>query len=675
MELPFTLPDGSAVSLPAGAPARQLAARLPGAADALALVVEGEIVDLHTPLRRGGSVRAVLPRTEEGLEVLRHTAAHVMAQAVARLFGKDRVEFAIGPVIEDGFYYDFDIDHAFTPEDLPRIQEEMARIVAEDLPLSREEASGKPAALARLEAAGRARFKREIVAGLADDAVVSFYGQGEFTDLCRGPHLPSTGRVGDAFRLLSVAGAYWRGDEKRPMLQRIYATAFFDRAELEEFVRLKEEAKRRDHRVLGRELGLFQFTEASPGTAIWLPKGMVCYRALESMIRERLDRRGYVEVRTPVLLDTSVWKVTGHMDHYRENMFFLEPSEERLFGMKPMNCPGAAMVFREGLRSYRELPLRLAEFGLIHRYEKSGVLGGLTRVRSFTQDDAHLFCTLDQLEAELRSLVEFVREVYALFGFDPVTLYFATRPGSSTGSDEMWARAEGAIESVLRASGADHRLAPGDGAFYGPKIDFKVRDSIKREWQLATIQVDFSLPEKFDLEYVAPDGSRQRPVVIHRAILGSFERMFGVLVEHFAGAFPLWLAPEQVRVVPVSEEKQADACRAAVEALRAAGLRASADLSSGKMGGKIREATMQKVPYVFVIGGREAESGAVAVRRRDGHDLGALPLAEAVEALRLEAAERRLDPALGPPPGTPLPERKPRSGKPGAPAAAAGDPA
>ncbi|NUN53250.1 MAG: threonine--tRNA ligase, partial [Planctomycetaceae bacterium] len=572
MDLEFRLPDGSLRRYPAGTPGRDIARDLPGASGALALLVDGEYLDLHSPARKGGALRPVLPGTEEGLEVVRHTAAHVMAQAVARLFGKDAVEFAIGPVIDEGFYYDFDIEHAFTPEDLPRIEEEMRRIVREDLPLSRSEVEGKDAARARLDASGKAEFKKEIVRDLPDGSVFSFYSQGEFTDLCRGPHVPSTGAVGEAFKLLSVAGAYWRGDEKRKMLQRIYATAFFRKEELDEWVRLKEEAKRRDHRVLGRELGLFKFPEASPGAAIWLPKGMICWRELERVIREKLDARGYVEVRTPVLLDSSVWKVTGHMDHYRENMYFLEKQEDRLFGMKPMNCPGSAMVFQEGLRSYRELPLRLAEFGLVHRNEKSGVLGGLTRVRSFVQDDAHVYCTPEQLEDELRDLVAFVREIYGLFGFADIRMYLATRPASSTGTDAMWRNAEEAIGSVLRASGAPFVMDPGGGAFYGPKIDFKVLDSIRREWQLATIQVDFSLPEKFDLDYVAQDGTRKRPVVIHRAILGSFERMFGILVEHFAGAFPLWLSPEQVRVVPVSEEKQADACRAAVAALRAAGL-------------------------------------------------------------------------------------------------------
>jgi threonyl-tRNA synthetase len=658
MSLQFRLPDGSEKSLPAESPARDLAQLLPGAENALALLVDGEFVDLHSPLRKGGQVRPVLPNTEEGLEVLRHTAAHVMAQAVARLWGKDNVEFAIGPVIDEGFYYDFDIDHAFTPEDLPKIEEEMRKIVREDLPLKRAEKKSKAEALAVLDASGRATFKKEIIRDLPGEPVISFYSQGEFTDLCRGPHVPSTGRIGPAFKLMSVAGAYWRGDEKRKMLQRIYATAFFEQAELDEFLRLKEEAKRRDHRVLGRELGLYKFPEASPGSCIWLPKGMVSWRELEGMLREKLSARDYQEIRTPVLLDASVWKVTGHLDHYRENMFFLEKQEDRLFGMKPMNCPGSAMVFQEGVRSYRELPLRLAEFGVIHRNEKSGVLGGLTRVRGFTMDDAHIYCAPEQLRAEIEDLVTLVREVYALFGFTEIRMYFATRPASSTGTDAMWKDAEAALEGVLQQSGAPWKSDPGGGAFYGPKIDFKVLDSIKREWQVATIQVDFSLPEKFDLEYSAQDGTRKRPVVVHRAILGSFERMFGILVEHFAGVFPLWLAPEQVRVIPVSEEKQADACRAAVAALRAAGLRASADLGAGKMGAKIRDAVMQKVPYAFVVGQREADSGQVAVRRRDGHDLGAMPLAEVVAALKREYDERRLDPILGPPPGTPLPERK-----------------
>ncbi|MHC4924953.1 MAG: threonine--tRNA ligase [Planctomycetota bacterium] len=658
MSLSLVFPDGSEHSYEEGASPRDVLSDLSGADSALALIVDGEYQDLHTPLRRSGRVRPVLPRSEEGLEVLRHTAAHVMAQAVARLWGKDKVEFAIGPVIQDGFYYDFDVDEPFKPEDLPRIEEEMRKIVAEDLPLSRVEMSGKDKAQSALNEAGRATFKKEIVDDLPDDSVFSFYSQGEFTDLCRGPHVTSTAVVGNDFKLLSVAGAYWRGSEKNKMLQRIYATAFFDDKALEEYLHLREEAKKRDHRVLGRELGLFKFPEASPGSPIWLPNGMIAFRALEQMIRDKLDERRYVEIRTPVLLDSSVWKVTGHLDHYKENMFFLQEQDDRLYGLKPMNCPGSAMAFQEGIRSYRELPLRLAEFGFCHRNEKSGVLGGLTRVRSFTQDDAHVYCTPDQLESELDDLVAFVQEVYAVLGFEHVTMDFATRPASSTGSDEMWENAEAAIKSVLERSGEPFRIEPGDGAFYGPKIDFKVTDSIKREWQLATIQVDFSLPDKFDLEYTAQDGTRQRPVVIHRAILGSFERMFGILIEHFAGAFPLWLAPEQVRVVPISEEKQGDACRAAVAALREAGVRATADLASGKMGAKIREAVMAKVPYVFVIGNREAESGAVAVRRRDGHDLGAIPLVDAVEAIAGEAKARSREPALGPPLGTPLPERK-----------------
>ncbi len=650
MDLEFRFPDSSVHRYPAGTPARAVAKDLPGSPGALALLIDGQFVDFHTPLRKGGAVRPVLPETEEGLEVVRHTAAHVMAQAVARIWGKQNVEFAIGPVIDEGFYYDFDIDHPFTPEDLPRIEEEMRKVVREDLPLVRAEFTGKDRAIAQLDASGRAQFKKEIVRDLPDDSVFSFY---------TGPHVPSTGRVGEAFKLLSVAGAYWRGDEKRKMLQRIYATAFFRKEELDEWVRLKEEAKKRDHRVLGRELGLYKFPEASPGACIWMPKGMVCWRELEEMIREKLAARSYVEVRTPVLLDSTVWKITGHMDHYRENMYFLEKQEdERVFGMKPMNCPGSAMVFQEGIRSYRELPLRLAEFGLVHRNEKSGVLGGMTRVRSFTQDDSHIYCTPEQLRGEIEDLVSFVREVYGLFGFADIRMYLATRPASSTGSDAMWKDAEEAIESVLKASGAPYKMDPGGGAFYGPKIDFRVLDSIKREWQLATIQVDFGLAEKFDLEYAAQDGTRKRPVVVHRAILGSFERMFGILVEHFAGAFPLWLSPEQVRVVPVSEEKQADACGKVLRALRDAGLRATADMGSGKMGAKIREAVMQKVNYVLVVGAREAESGQAAVRRRDGHDLGAMPVAEIVAALRREASERRLEPVLGPPPGTPLPERK-----------------
>lgn len=656
MELSFELPDGSRATLPVGTPAAELRNALKDGKKALAVKVDGEVIDVHSPLTKGGKVESVLPGTKDGLDVIRHTAAHVLAQAVARRFGKDKVEFAIGPVTDDGFYYDFDVDRPFTPEDLEAFEKEMAKIVGEDLPLSRVEAKSKADALRILEQSGRAKFKKEIVNDLPADAVVSFYSQGEFTDLCRGPHLPSTGKVGSAFKLLSVASAYWRGDEKRETLQRIYGTVFHDKKQLDEFVRLREEAKKRDHRVLGKELGLFHFSQEHSGHALWLPKGMVCWRALEELMREKLRARNYVEIKTPVLLDKTVWKITGHWDHYRDNMFFIQPhaleqkpDEEPRYGMKPMNCPGSAMAFRQDLRSYRELPLRLAEFGLCHRFEKSGVMSGMTRVRSFTQDDGHIYCTPEQLDGEIESLVAFVSDVYRTLGFEDIKLFFATRPSSSTGSDEMWATAENAIASTLKRLGLKYELAPGDGAFYGPKVDFKVLDSLKREWQLATIQVDFGLAEKFDLNYIDSDGQQKRPVVLHRAILGSFERMFGILIEHYGGAFPLWLSPEQVRVVPVSEERHEVACRNVLDRLKAAGLRASVDLRSTKMGAKVREATMSKVNYILVIGDREAETNSVSVRRRDGQNVGTMTVHSVIAALQREAQTRAIQPVLAPP--------------------------
>jgi threonyl-tRNA synthetase len=655
MELSFELPDGTKISLPLGGSARDLLPRLPDAKKALAVTIDGETVDLHTPLRKGGKIAAVNPGTPEGLDVIRHTAAHVLAQAVARKLGRDKVEFAIGPVIDDGFYYDFEVDHPFTPEFLAEVEAEMRKIVDEDLPVRRFEVDDKNAAYAQLDAAGRARLKKELVAGLPEGDAISFYSQGEFTDLCRGPHLTSTGKVGKAIKVLSVAAAYWRGDEKRESLQRVYATAFFKKDELDEFIRLREEAKKRDHRLLGKELALFHIVPEAPGHPIWLPNGMVCRNALETMMREKLDARSYVEIKTPVVLDTSIWRTTGHMEHYRENMFFVHHEgdpvsvlTQPVVGMKPMNCPGSALAYKQDIRSYRDLPLRLAEFGLCHRFEKAGVMSGLTRVRSFTQDDAHIYCSPEQLQDEIQSLVGFIREVYSLFGFAEVRLFFATRPDSRTGSEEMWDNAEAAIETSLKRIGAPYQMAPGDGAFYGPKIDFKVLDSLKREWQLATIQVDFALAEKFDLYFADANGGRTRPVVVHRVILGSLERMFAILIEHFGGAFPLWLAPEHVRIVPVATDRHEAACRIALSKLKAAGIRASLDMGSGKLGAKVRDATMKKVNYILVVGDKEAESGQVNVRRRDGTNVGTMGVDSVIQALRREITSRAIAPVLAP---------------------------
>ncbi|MCI0343182.1 MAG: threonine--tRNA ligase [Planctomycetales bacterium] len=640
-EIALKLADGREVRVPSGTLVAD-ALRSAGLAseDVLGAKVGGEILDLQTPVRAAGPFLPVRAGTPEGLEILRHSTAHVMAQAVARLFPD--VEFAIGPVIEDGFYYDFDTLHVFVPEDLPRIEAEMAKIVAEGQPIRRSEASGKSEAIATLTKTQKAKFKSEIVRELPEDAAVSFYSQGEFTDLCRGPHLPSTARVGKAFRLLSVAGAYWRADQKREQLQRLYGTAWFSEQDLAAYLKRREEAEKRDHRKLGRELELVSFRpEVAPGMPFWHPRGTVIYNALVSYVREKLAARDYVEIRTPHVLSSSLWHRSGHMSHYKDNMFFTTVDENE-YAVKPMNCPGSALVYEAGLRSYRDLPLRLAEFGLCHRYEKSGVLAGLTRCRAFVQDDAHIYCAPEQLGDEIGALVALVREVYAEVGFANIRMDLSTRPPSSTGTDEMWRNAEGALESALRRIGAEFRLAPGEGAFYGPKIDFQVSDAIGRSWQLATIQVDFSLPKKFDLVYVAADGVRKRPVVVHRAILGSLERFIGILIEHFAGAFPTWLAPEQVRVIPVSEEKNAPYAREVLAACRAAGLRASADLGSERMNQKIRSAQVLKVPYMFVVGGREAENRTVSVRRRDEGDCGAQPLADAVQAVAAETRSRSL---------------------------------
>ena len=644
----FTLPGNAVVERPAGTTAGEVLRSGPDAESTrkcVAAKVNGEVVDLSRPIAGDATVEPVMPGTAEALEVLRHTTAHVMAQAVARHFGLDQVEFAIGPTIDDGFYYDFDLPRRLTPEDLPAIEKIMGQIKDERLPVVREEAADKDDAIAKFRGdRQKSKFKQELIAGFPAGETVSFYRQGEFMDLCRGPHLPSTGRLG-AFKLLSIAGAYWRGDEKREQLQRIYATAFFGKDELAAFIHQREEAEKRDHRKLGAQLQLFAVLPEAPGFPFWLPNGTIVFNELVAFMREKLAARDYVEIRTPHILTSELWKRSGHWDHYRENMYVTE-SEEKEFAVKPMNCPGAALVFKQGLRSYRELPLRLAEFGLCHRYEPSGTLSGLTRVRGFVQDDSHIFCTMDQVRGEVLALLDLHKEVYGDLGFTDRKMMLATRPASRTGTDEMWDRAEGALEAALDEVGADYVVNPGDGAFYGPKIDFKAVDAIGRMQQLATVQLDFSLPEKFDLEYVADDGARRRPVVIHRAILGSLERHVALLIEHYAGAFPLWLSPEQVVIAPVSEDRHAEAAKAALTAMKKAGIRASVDWSNTKLGKKIREIAMRKVPYILVIGDREAEAGTVAVRRRDGADCGVMSVADCAGKLCEETRTRSLVPLI-----------------------------
>ena len=581
----------------------------------------------------------------EPLPTLRHSTAHLLAQAVTQLF--PGVKLAIGPPIENGFYYDFHRDVPFTEEDLGRLEERMRDLAKADYPIVREERSRAEAVAFYRER--DERFKVEILEALpAEVTRVSFYRQGEFVDLCRGPHVPSTGHL-HVFKLLSSSGAYWRGDERRPMLQRIYGTAWFTQEELDRYVWSVEEAKRRDHRKLGRELELFAFHDISPGAPFWLPKGMVVFRELERYSREMQDARGYLEISTPILVNKRLWEQSGHWEHYAENMFRLEV-DEQTFSLKPMNCPESTFVYRQALRSYRDLPLRFAEMGRLHRNERSGTLTGLFRVRQFTQDDAHIYCRPDQLQTEIAGVLELVREFYRTFGLEPF-FKLATRPDKFLGTTEQWDQAEAALEEALKSHGLSFVVKPKDGNFYGPKIDIHIEDVLGRDWQLATIQADLTmLPDRFQLEYVDSDGRPKRPVAIHRAIFGSFERFIGILTEHFAGAFPAWLAPVQARVLPVSA-KHAEYAGTVHRRLIDAGLRAELDDRSEKLGYKVREAQMQKVPYVLVVGEREAREGTASVRKRGGEDVGAIPvdrfLAEVTAEIRTRAVASTIGPERG----------------------------
>jgi threonyl-tRNA synthetase len=568
----------------------------------------------------------------EPLPTLRHSTSHVMAQAVKRLFPE--VKVAIGPAIEDGFYYDFLKPAPFTPEDLERIEAEMRAIIKADHKFEREEMP-REKAIRFFEERGEP-FKVEILKGI-DAPTVSLYRQGDFVDLCRGPHVPSTGAI-KAFKLLSSSGAYWRGDEKNPMLQRIYGTAWATQEELDKHLWRLEEAKKRDHRKLGRELDLFDFHDVSPGAAFWLPNGMILLRELEKFAREHLDARGYLEISTPMLVNKRLWEQSGHWEHYEVNMFKVEVEEE-IFSLKPMNCPESTYVYRRALRSYRDLPMRLSEMGRCHRNERSGTLMGLIRVRQFTQDDAHIYCRPDQLQDEITALLELVGEWYKTFNLAP-SFKLSTRPEKKLGTEAQWDAAERALHEAVKANGLACELKPGDGAFYGPKIDIDVHDVLGRPWQLATIQVDLTmLPERFELEYIDTDGQPKRPVVIHRAIFGSYERFVAILVEHFAGAFPAWLAPVQARVLPVSE-KHADYARTVFRQLRGARIRADLDDRNEKLGYRIREAQLHKVPYTLVVGEREAQAGTASLRRRGSEESVVLLADRIVSELAAEIASR-----------------------------------
>ncbi len=573
------------------------------------------------------------PSQSEELVRLRHSASHVLAQAVQLLYPGTKL--AIGPAIETGFYYDFDREEAFTDEDLAKIETKMKEIIAEGQGFSREDLT-KEDANKFFEKRGEI-YKCEILRDLPG-AKVSLYRNGPFIDLCRGNHVENTKEIG-AVKLLSVAGAYWRGDERNKMLQRIYGTAFFTSEELDKFLKQLEEAKRRDHRKLGKELRLFSFHPEAPGVPFYHPKGTVLYESLIRYWREEHTREGYQEIRTPTLLREELWKRSGHYEHYHENMFFSK-TEEGMMAVKPMNCPGSTLVYRSDLRSYRDLPIRLSELGLVHRYERSGVLHGLFRVKAFTIDDAHIFCREDQIESEVTRVIQLILRVYKKFGFEEVNMSLSTRPADSMGSEELWERATEGLKRALEGNKIEYEVHDGGGAFYGPKIDFEITDSIGREWQCGTIQLDFQMPERFELGFVDTDGKEKRPVMVHRAVFGSVERFLGILIEHYGGAFPLWLAPEQVRVATISEKYEAKAGEVYGE-LREKGFRVEQDLRPEKIGYKIREAELEKVPYVLVIGEKETQSGRVAVRARGRKDLGEMPLSEFAKRLHEEVVECR----------------------------------
>ncbi len=637
----LTLPDGKPLELPAGATGADAAAAIgPGLAKAaLAIRVGGELRDLSAPLpAEGGEVAILTDRDPEALELIRHDAAHVMAEAVLDLYPGTKV--TIGPPIESGFYYDFEFPTGtrITDEDLERIEEAMREHIAADEGFARRDL---PAAEAvELFRAQEQGFKVELIEDLVRDEgveTVSLYRNGEFEDLCRGPHGPSTGRI-KAIKLNSVAGAYWRGDESRESLTRIYGTAFFSKKDLDAHLERIEEAKARDHRRLGPQLGLFMLRDEAPGMPFWLPNGTTLLRLIEAEVREQLRKRGYQEIATPHVLDEKLWHRSGHWDNYRDEMYFMD-DDERRFALRPMNCPGACLVYAADRHSYRELPLRLAEFGRVSRNEREGVLHGLLRVRAFTQDDAHVYCTEEQVADEVASICEAIDELYARFGFEDVHVELSTRPEKSMGSEEQWARAEAALTEALEQQGREYELHPGDGAFYGPKIDFHVTDALGRSWQCGTCQLDFQMPERFELYYTGADDAPYRPVMIHRALLGSMERFAGILIEHYAGRFPVWLAPVQAIVLPISDRHNEYGRRAMTE-LRDLGVRVAVDDRSESIGKKVRDAAIGRYPYMLVVGDREEEAHAVAVRSHAEGELGEMELAEFAARVAAEAAAR-----------------------------------
>ncbi len=632
----ITLPDGSVREMAKGTTGAQIAAAIGAglAKAALAVKVNGEEWDLSRPIDANASIAIITGKSEEALEILRHDFAHLMAEAVKELYPETQV--TIGPAIENGFYYDFSRATPFSTDDLGKIEARMAEIIARDEQINRE-VWKRDDAVKFFQSIGE-KYKAEIIASIPANEDISLYRQGNFIDLCRGPHLPSTGKLNaKAFKLTKVAGAYWRGDSRNEMLQRIYGTAWVDEKQLNAYLTQLEEAEKRDHRRIGREMDLFHVQEEAVGQVFWHDKGWTLYRALENYIRAKLKKNNYQEVKTPILVDRTLWEKSGHWEKFRENMFTSESDEERVLAIKPMNCPCHVQIFNVGLKSYRDLPLRMAEFGACHRNEPSGALHGIMRVRGFTQDDAHIFCTEDQITSETVNFCNLLQQVYKELGFTEVRVKFSDRPAKRAGTDATWDKAEGALKDAVKAAGLEYTLNPGEGAFYGPKLEFVLKDTIGRDWQCGTLQVDFVLPERLDAAYIGQDGAKHRPVMLHRAILGSFERFIGILIEHHAGKFPLWLAPVQVVIATITNDVDSYAHEVKA-ALEAAGLRAQVDTGSDKISYKIREHSLGKIPVIFAVGKREMEEKTVSVRRLGSEKQEVLALESIIATLRAEAA-------------------------------------
>jgi threonyl-tRNA synthetase len=632
----ITFPDGAIREYAEGITVEEIAASISSGLrkNAVAGKVDGTIVDIYRPIEKNAVVEIVTLDSQEGLEVYRHSTAHLMAQAIKRIFGQEEVKLGIGPVIEDGFYYDIDINRPLTPEDLSGIEKEMNRITQEDLTIQRRVVSREDALTIFSELGDD--LKLELINDLPEDAEITIYDQGEFFDLCRGPHLPSTGKI-KAFKLLNVAGAYWRGDSNKKMLQRIYGTSFPKKAQLDEHLHILEEAKKRDHRKLGKELNLFMFSEEAPGMPFYLPNGMIIRNELEQFSRDLQEKRDYDEVRTPFIMNQRLWEQSGHWDHYHDNMYFTDVDQAK-FALKPMNCPGHMLIYKNGMHSYRDLPIRMAEFGQVHRHELSGALNGMMRVRTFCQDDAHIFVRPDQIETEIDRVIDLIDEIYGVFGFE-YKVELSTRPEDSMGSEELWTQAENALQNVLDGKKVSYRVNEGDGAFYGPKIDFHITDALKRSWQCATIQLDFQMPEKFDLNYIGEDNQKHRPVVIHRAVYGSIDRFIGILTEHFAGAFPVWLAPVHVQLLPIAAPHVEYAAKVKAK-MQERGIRVELDDRNEKIGYKIREAQLKKTPYMLVIGDQEQDAGTLSVRKRGKGDLGGEAFAKVIDNICEEIRTR-----------------------------------